>query len=300
MKYSFTIISLLLSFCGPSQTKDEKQILTTILNSKKAIESIQGIEKSICEEEKCVFLAFWDFDGTIMKGDSSEGLYENGETIFQGMVEIGIKAGYSQKYKGQTGFVEFMKYYHETEKFDKQKAYYSIPKIFAGAKESDLLTLSTNHFEKIMKNYYFPSSVRIMTELKEAGIRSIVISASSSFIVQGSFGTLPLEPNSIHGVQVEVVDGIITEKEISPLTYSVGKREVLQQIVTKILEEKKADRVFVLAGFGNSYDTDGPFLEYIANQNLEAGSPIAVMINGGKSPDNYHGRFKEVSFDLKK
>jgi phosphoserine phosphatase len=299
MKYS--ILILLLSFwtCGPSKTRDEKFILNTILDSKASIESLNGIEKPICQEEKCLFLAIWDFDGTIMKGDSSEGLYENGETVFQGMIEVGIKSGYSQKFKGQEGFVQFMKLYREYEKTDKVKAYYSIPKIFVGAKESDLLTLSIQHFQKVMKNYYFPSSVKIMNELKQAGVHSIVISASSSFIVEGSYGTLPLEPNSINGVLVEIIDGIITDKEIPPLTYSVGKREKLQQIVSGLLESKKADRVFVLAGFGNSYETDGPFLEYIANQKLDAGKPIAVMINGGKSPENYKGRFQEVSFDLK-
>ena len=58
--------------------------------------------------------------------------------------------------------------------------------------------------------------------------------------------------------------------------------------------------VFILAGFGNSFGTDGPFLKYISEQKFQVGKPISVMINGGNSPIKYEGKFKEVTFDLKK
>jgi hypothetical protein len=53
--------------------------------------------------------------------------------------------------------------------------------------------------------------------------------------------------------------------------------------------------VYVLAGFGNSYGTDGDFLAYIARQKFPAGAPLAVMINGGPAPGAYQGLFREVS-----
>ena len=99
------------------------------------------------------------------------------------------------------------------------------------------------------------------------------------------------------GIEVEIKNGIITPKEISPVTYADGKREKLIQIVANLLAEKKADKVFVLAGFGNSFHTDGPFLKYIAEQKIEAGKAITVMINGGEATSEYTGIFKEVIFE---
>ncbi|MCX8124876.1 MAG: hypothetical protein N3F66_12050, partial [Spirochaetes bacterium] len=51
------------------------------------------------------------------------------------------------------------------------------------------------------------------------------------------------------------------------------------------------DHVYAIAAFGNSYHTDGPFLRYVAMQKLPAGTPIAVMINGGTPPEEYKGLF---------
>ena len=56
-------------------------------------------------------------------------------------------------------------------------------------------------------------------------------------------------------------------------------------------------QVFVLAGFGNSYGTDSPFLKYIVSQTLPAGKPVSVMINGGKAPTEYRGLFIQVRQD---
>ena len=48
-------------------------------------------------------MAFWDFDGTIIRGDISTGLQENGVMRHQGMIHAGILAGFSSVYQGETG-----------------------------------------------------------------------------------------------------------------------------------------------------------------------------------------------------
>lgn len=297
-KYLFLFMLVLIA-CKKESTGVETEILNTVLQTKSELEATKDSQGRTCKEKKCLFLAIWDFDGTILKGDSSEGLEENGKKIFSGLVELGILKGYSSGYSGEEGFKQLWEKYRKLEEVDKEKAYFLLPQIFAGTEEKTMIEFSKEHFKNVLKNYYFPSSIRIMTELKNAGIESRVISASASFFVEGSMGTLPLNEGSIHGVRVEVEEGKITTKEIYPLTYAEGKREKLQSIVKEILDSQKADSVYILAGFGNSYHTDGPFLKYIKEQNLEAGKPIAVMINGGKSPEEYTGIFKEVSFDLK-
>ena len=97
---------------------------------------------------------------------------------------------------------------------------------------------------------------------------------------------------------MKILDGIITTEEIEPVTYAEGKTEKLKLIVNNLIQDKKTEQVFILAGFGNSFHTDGHFLQYIAEQRLLAGQPTAVMINGGYAPEEYEGMFKEVGFDL--
>lgn len=300
MKLLKLIFLLFFITCGRSFDKQEKEILTTILNTKQEIESLKANNKALCADKKCLFLAFWDFDGTILKGDCSEGLKEKDKEVFKGLVELGILKGYAKDYKGEEGVNAFWKKYQELEAIDKKVAYVFLPKIFEGNDESVMQNLAKEHFKETLQKYYFPSSIRILEKLKEVGVQSYIISASATFFVKGSVGTTPVSPDSIYGIEMKIENGKILPTEIPPVTYAEGKREKIQQIVENILKEKKADKVFVLAGFGNSYHTDSAFLKYIAEQKLEAGKPISVMVNGGESPAEFKGLFKEVSFDVKR
>lgn len=273
-----------------------QEILQSILNSKKQIESYLGDNRELSKNRKTTFLAFWDFDGTILKGDCSEGLNEaNG---FKGLMELGILNGFLKEFNGEEGVRAFWKKYREMENIDKREAYLFLPRLFSGNKLETIHKLAKNHFNNVMRNFYFPSSIKILETLKANGIESYILSASADFFIKGIEGTLPIQKENMYGIEVKIQDGIITKDEIEPVTYAEGKAEKLKLIVNSLLENKKADQVFVLAGFGNSFHTDGPFLEYIAKQTLIAGMPTTVMINGGYAPEEYAGIFKEVKFDL--
>ena len=84
----------------------------------------------------------------------------------------------------------------------------------------------------------------------------------------------------IHGIEVRIRDGRVTEELVYPVTWNLGKLEKLKAIVAGKERENGGQKVFVLAGFGDSYATDGPFLKYIATQEMPAGKPIAVFFNG--------------------
>lgn len=274
-----------------SQERIQEEIIVPILNTKNQLEKF-------ARDKKTLFLAFWDFDGTILKGDCSEGLVENGKQVFPGLVELGILSGFSSEFRGEEGVTAFWKKYREMEDIDKREAYIFLPRIFSGLRESQILDLAKKHFHETLQKYYFPSSIYIFEKLRQAGVESHIVSASANFFVKGIEGTLPINPDLIYGIETEIVDGIITKKEILPVTYGEGKKDKLELVVETILKTKRADEVFILAGFGNSFHTDGHFLEYIVDQNFEKGKPISVMINGGNAPVEYKGLFKEVSFDL--
>ncbi len=274
-----------------SQERIQEEIIVPILNTKNQLEKF-------ARDKKTLFLAFWDFDGTILKGDCSEGLIENGKQVFPGLVELGILSGFSSEFRGEEGVTAFWKKYREMEDIDKREAYIFLPRIFSGLRESQILDLAKKHFHETSQKYYFPSSIYIFEKLRQAGVESHIVSASANFFVKGIEGTLPINPDLIYGIETEIVDGIITKKEILPVTYGEGKKDKLELVVETILKEKKAEQVFILAGFGNSFHTDGHFLKYIVEQNFEKGKPISVMINGGNAPVEFKGLFKEVSFDL--
>ena len=272
------------------------EIVSSILNSKLAIERYLADNKSLFKDTKPVFLAFWDFDGTILKGDCSEGLNEpNG---FKGLMELGVLNGYSAEFKGESGVDAFWKKYREMESVDKKEAYLYLPRLFSGTKEEKIVNLAKEHFNSVIRNFYFPSSIQILEQLKANGIDSYILSASAHFFIKGSAGTLPIDANHMFGIEMKILDGVITLEEIEPVTYAEGKTEKLKLIVNSLMQDEKTAQVFILAGFGNSFHTDGPFLQYIAEQRLLAGNPTTVMINGGNAPEEYDGIFREVNFDI--
>ena len=63
-------------------------------------EVLANVAKLKQADPSAVPMAFWDFDGTIIKGDVSEGLVENGEERYKGLVQLAILAGWSSTYRG--------------------------------------------------------------------------------------------------------------------------------------------------------------------------------------------------------
>ena len=292
------LLAVLLISCIPSQKFQEKEIMKTIEESKKDIENYKLNDELLCADNKCLFLAFWDFDGTILKGDCSEGLTENGKEVYKGLVKIGILKGLAKDYKDQAGVIALQKKYRELEAKNIREAYVYLPQIFAGSEDQVIRNFAREYFKDTLQKYYFPSSIRILEQLKKEGVKSYIISASADFFVDGNYETLLVEKNVINGIDMKIENGKITPIVIPPVTYAEGKIEKIKQILDQLKKDNSAKHIFIMAGFGNSYHTDGPFLKYISEQKLLVGEPISVMVNGGKSPAEYKGKFKEVSFDL--
>jgi hypothetical protein len=91
-------------------------------------------------------------------------------------------------------------------------------------------------------------------------------------------------------------EGILTSHlKIGPgITWNIGKLEKIRAVVVQRELESPGRKVFVMAGFGDSYNTDGPFLKFIATQKLPAGKPIAVFYDSNKEPDEYRNLFYQA------
>jgi phosphoserine phosphatase len=272
-----------------AEEPDDARILERILGTRDALLKATALTNS---DRWPVFIAAWDFDGTILKGDCSEGLKVEGRTVYPGLAEVSIEMGLSQIYPHDGGFEKFWTNYTNMDtSIGHWLAYPFIPQMLRGAKADEVLRLSRLQFSNVMSNYLMASSVKIIRTLQAQGIESHIISASADLFVKGAGPSLGIPEERIHGIEVRVRDGRLTEEIVYPVTWNVGKLERLKKIVAQ-LEETRHRKVFVLAGFGDSYNTDGPFLKFIASQTLPAGKAIAVFYDrDSPEPEDYKGFF---------
>lgn len=288
-----SITASMLLFCLPAMAKEEHSdiVISKIINTKQAILKNAKDPSS----SKFIFLAFWDFDGTILKGDCSEGLESNGVSSYKGLAEMAINSGYSSVYPAKGGAQKFWKDYRYMEQgIGKWLAYPFIPQMLYGTKQRDIHNLSAKYFKNTLKDYYFNSSIQMLKSLEDGGIECYVISASADVFLDAAAPTLGLDASRFHGIEVGIKDGRLTKELVYPVTYSDGKREKLISIVKEIAQQNPDKQVVVLAAFGNSYGTDGSFMKYVATQTLPTGQPVAVMINGGDTPTQYRNLFIKV------
>jgi phosphoserine phosphatase len=285
-------LAILLARLLYAEEPDDQRIIERILGTRDAILKSGGGTNPAGSP---VFLAFWDFDGTILKGDCSEGLAEGGRTVYPGLAQVAIERGLSALYPRDGGFARFWTDYTNMDaRIGHWLAYPFIPQMLRGAGEQEVLSLSQSHFTHTLSNYLMASSVKIIRALERGGVESHIISASADLFVKGAADSLGIPARRIHGIEVRVRDGRLTEALVYPVTWNAGKRERLQQITAQLEREAPGRRVFVLAGFGDSYNTDGPFLQFIATNTLPAGEALSVFYGEGPAPPEYAGRFYQA------
>jgi phosphoserine phosphatase len=241
------------------------------------------------------FITVWDFDGTILDGDCSEGLQRDGLTLYPGLAQLSIEEGLSALYAKEGGFAAFWRDYTMLdEQIGHWIAYPFILQMLRGASADRVSELARSAFESRYSSHYFASSVYIIRGLQAAGVEVQIISASAERFVRGAAATLDIDPERISGIRVTERAGLLTEELIYPVTWADGKRRRLEEILQARAAREPGRPVYVIGGFGNSYNTDGPFLAWIAKRSLPASKPVVVMINGGPAPAGYSGSFTEV------
>jgi phosphoserine phosphatase len=288
------ILGLTLAALGAvrAEEPDDTQIINHILQARD--ENLRSLGATNARPSPA-FVVFWDFDGTILKGDCSEGLKAKGRPVYPGLAQLAIERGLSSVYPPEHGFEAFWTDYTNMDaRIGPWLAYPFIPQMLRGAKVDDVLQLSRRHFAGTLSNYLMASSVKIIRALQHGGVESHIISASADLFVKGAAESLGIPAHHIHGIEVRARDGRLTEEIVYPVTWNIGKREKLRAAVAQMELEAPGRRVIVLAGFGDSYTTDGPFLKYIATQRLPAGKPIAVFYDSQKEPDEYRGLFYQA------
>ena len=131
-----------------------------------------------------------------------------------------------------------------------------------------------------------------MQALEKAGVENYVVSASPEIFVRNAAKTLGLPRGRMRAIRIAIDAGYMTTRIIYPVPYDAGKVENVRELVLA------RPHGVAVAGFGNSYSTDGEFLKYIVTQSLPGGAKgFALMINGGPERDGYKGLFRLVEQD---
>ena len=280
-------ISFLLSLCvvfvlvGRAETESHvEEVVATVR------ENIAKL-KAVCPE--VVPMAFWDFDGTILKGDISEGLEEDGVKRYAGLVARTIEAGLSPIYGGAAGWQQYLVDYRRMNEIGRWLAWPYNAQLFLGVKAADLDAFCQAEVDRVYRKWYFASSIAIWRELEKLGVENYVVSASPEIFVRNTAASLGVTTDRTRAIRVAIDGGRMTTRLIYPIPFGEGKVENVRELVLA-----RPNGVAV-AGFGNSYSTDGAFLRYIVSQPLPGGAKgFALMINGGKAKPGFEGLFRCV------
>ena len=290
---------VLLALAGSAAFAAERHAEPII---KQILENVQRIKAA---DPTAVPMAFWDFDGTIIKGDVSEGLVEKGEQRFKGLIQRTIEEGFSFVYRPEDGW----KRYREVDypRLNEMGRWISWPfnaQIYAGTRVADLDAFCVREYDRVYRKWYFASSIAMLHALEKAGVENYVVSASPELFVANAAATLPLPRERLRGIRVHLSAGYVTTqivyplpmgegKVLYPLPMGEGKVELVRELVLA------RPHGVAVAAFGNSYSTDGAFLRYVAKQpSLPGGAKgTAVMVNGGKVVPGYTEHFICVDQD---
>jgi phosphoserine phosphatase len=292
--FVFIAAGVVASVCAAAPEPHAAAALRDILAARDAILADRAATTTDAE---FVFLAVWDFDGTILHGDCSEGLVENERSVYAGLAQLCIERGLSSVYAREGGVAKFWKdYRYLDERVGHWLAYPFIPQMLRGAEVARVQAVAREHFAMVLQRYYYSSSLHVLRGLEAAGVRNLVISASADVFVDAAAPTLTLPEERFHGIALRTdAAGRLTSDVLPPLTWAEGKRAKLLELVAAYEDAFPRSEIVVLAAFGNSYGTDGAFLEHVARQPLPAGQRSTVlMINGGSAPPRYRGLFREV------
>ena len=156
-------------------------------------EILANVDKIKAVSPDAVPMAFWDFDGTIIKGDVSEGLEEDGVQKFKGLIEETILAGLSTIYPAKGGWEQYRdKDYPRLKEMGRWIAWPFNAQIYAGRTSDEIDAFCIRKYREVYRYWYFSSSMRILKALEAAGVKNYVVSASPELFVRNAAETLGL------------------------------------------------------------------------------------------------------------
>lgn len=120
-------------------------------------------------------------------------------------------------------------HYFEMKKVDDDpcNAYVWLAQINAGKKLSEVQNWAQKAFDEIQPKPIFSEQKKLIDLLLKNSVQVYIVTASIKWAVEPGARALGLTSENVIGVETEVVDGVITDKAILPITYRQGKVDAL-------------------------------------------------------------------------
>ena len=281
MKILCACLFALVALCARAEEPHVAEIIAAVS------ESVANLKAA---DPEAVPMAFWDFDGTIIKGDIGDGFRERDGRGYRGLVDASILAGLTSVYREEQGVRQWRADYRRMAEIGAWFSQAFDVQMYAGTRASDLEAFCSKWIrDEGIAGWYFASSMAIWRALERLGVENCVVSANIEPLIRGTAPSLGIPRERVRASRAEIVGGRVTTKVLYPIPHGPGKVVAVREVVLA------RPHGVAVAGFGNSYRTDGNFLRYICSQPLPGGvKPISVMINGGAEPKEYKGLFKLV------
>lgn len=176
-------------------------------------------------DEKPLVAAF-DADGTLWDTDL-------GENFFQHQIDNKLVSMPSDPWK----------HYLDAKKInnDPRDAYVWLAQINKGQTVEQVREWSQNAFDQIQPKPIFSEQKKLIDLLLAHDVQVYIVTASIRWAVEPGARALGLSNENVIGIETEVVDNIISEKKVLPITYRQGK-------VDALLAKTKGIQPFLSAG----------------------------------------------------
>ena len=216
------------------------------------------VKKQTNPEEK--LFAFWDFDGTILHGDLTEGKDSDDiSSSYVGLLEDCTRSGYIPEINSEKSFLDFKKFLDDLLKKDKNLAYFEMARILEVNEESKE-KLKKFCYEKIKTNlskFFYQETVDFMNYIKDLGIEQSIVSLSPELFIKEAAKFLPVKPDLAFGLNPK--EDIVMDI----LQYPKGKSLKIEKIY-KSYEELNIPCKTIFAA-GNEWYSDGSMIELAYN-----------------------------------
>lgn len=221
-----------------------------------AEEIIQNI--ACIKSQGFVPAAFFDYDGTIIDGDVTEGTVPLGNTqnpppTNPGLDEILIGLGYSSCFPSGS-FREFRHQYDTMYETNRAQGLALALTIFNGVSVRSIEKVVKETYKSAYAKYFWKTMAELLFCLANLGVVNIIITASPTIFVTQVQKYLPI--NEVLGVDVAIIKDKLTNK-ITKLPYNLEKRRTIIDFL------EKNPKIVPVLGAGNTVNGDYPFLSYL-------------------------------------
>ncbi len=221
------------------------------------LSQVEELKKLLVKQKEQMFstgnsqklIAAWDLDGTIIKGDITEGYHKSSKDDYQGLMESLVLEGTFPEFSGKDGLELFWQQY---KKQDSSKALLFVAEFFDHMDEQTtkyVCQFCQDLIENELHRYYYPQAIDLLYYLEDLGVENYIISASPHMIVQQVHSSLPIKKENLWGIDA-------ARLQTDPgyfLNYGEGKKSNL----LSILKREKAHLFF---SAGNDWVSDGPMI----------------------------------------